>query len=190
MTRGAGTTPACVVTGAWPGSRVPVASSVVSQQSLFSDLLCGRDSSEVLPDGGAENTTAVGVHPGADILSTISGGTGCTGPYVFFSGISAYAFDGETKFLVIAIPSCLDTLAVASPDATGLAIRGAGLRVGVKFRLLVSSFSGVGFATFEISDCCEKILSRECGVSCFVYTMKRGTERTTTGVASGGSVDE
>ena len=78
---------------------------------------------------------------------------------------------------------------MASPDATGLAIRGTGLRVGVKFRLPVSSFSGVVFATFEISDCCEKILSRKCGVSCFVYAMERGTERTTTGVARGGALD-
>ena len=62
MTRGAGTTPAWVVPGAWPGSGVPGASSVVSQQSRFSDFLVSRDSSEVRPDSGAENTKAVGVH--------------------------------------------------------------------------------------------------------------------------------
>ena len=78
---------------------------------------------------------------------------------------------------------------MASTGAMVLAIRGAGLRVGVKFRLPVSSFSGVGFATVEISGCCKKILSRDCGVSCFVYAMERGTERTTTWVARGGAVD-
>ena len=47
----------------------------------------------------------------------------------------------------------------------------------------------MGFTTFEISFCCKKTLSRECGVSCFVYAMERGTERTTTGFAGGGAVD-
>ena len=69
---------------------------------------------------------------------------------------------------------------MASPDATVLAVRGAKLRGGVEFRLTVSSFSGMGLVTFEISGCCEKTLSRECGVSCFVYAMERGTERTST----------
>ena len=89
-----------------------------------------------------------------------------------------------------AFPFCLNTTAVASPDVSGLAIRGYGLGVGVKFRLPVSSFSGVGFANFEISGCCEKALSRECGVSCFVYAMERGTERTTTEFVGSGAVDE
>ena len=84
---------------------------------------------------------------------------------------------------------CLNTLAVASPDVSDLAIRGSGLGVGVKFRLPVASFSGVGFVNFQISSCCGKTFYRECGVSCFVYAMERGTERTTTGVASGGAVD-
>ena len=75
MTRGAGTTPAWVVTGAWPGSGVPVASSSVSQQSLLSDFIGGRDSSEVLTAGGAENTKVVGVPPDLGTCSSISGGT-------------------------------------------------------------------------------------------------------------------
>ena len=66
----------------------------------------------------------------------------------FFSGISACAFDGETKFLVTGPTSCLNTLGVASPDATVLTVRGAELRGGVEFRLTVSSFSGVGLVTF------------------------------------------
>ena len=61
MTRGAGTTPAGDVPGAWPGSVVPVAVSSVSQQSRFSDFFGGRDSSGVLRAGGAEKTKAVGV---------------------------------------------------------------------------------------------------------------------------------
>ena len=85
--------------------------------------------------------------------------------------------------------SGLNTFCVASPDVTVLAVRGAALRGGVEFRLAVSSVSGVGFATCEIAGCCKKTLSRECGVSCFVYAMERGTERTTTGVARGGAVD-
>ena len=80
-------------------------------------------------------------------------------------------------------------LGVGTPDATVLAVRGAELRVGVEFRLTVSSISEMGFATCEISGCCKKTLSRECGVSCFVYVMERGTERTTTGIAGGGAVD-
>ena len=88
-----------------------------------------------------------------------------------------------------AFPFCLNTLAMASPDVSGLANRGSGLRVGVKFCLPVSSFSEMGFANFEFSGCCKKTLTRECGVSCFVYAMERGTERTTTGVARGGAVD-
>ena len=190
MTRGAGATPAWDVPRAWPGSGVPVAVSSVSQQSRFSDLLGGRDSSGVLPAVGAEKTKAVGVPPDKGIFFSIGGGTGCTGPYSFFSGISACAFDGETKILVTAFPFCLNTHAVASPDVSDLAIRGSWLGVGVKFRLSVASFSGVGFAHFEISGYCKKTLSRECGVSCFVYAMERGTERTTTGVARGGAVDE
>ena len=76
-------------------------------------------------------------------------------------------------------------LGVGTPDATVIELRGTELRVGVEFCLTVSSASGMGFATCEISGCCEKTLSRECGVSCFVYAMERGTERTTTGVARG-----
>ena len=78
---------------------------------------------------------------------------------------------------------------VGSPAASGFAVRGAELRGGVEFRLTFSSCSGVGLATFEISGCCKKTLSRECGVSCFVYAMERGTERTTTGFAVSGVVD-
>ena len=63
MTRGAGATPAWVFPGAWPGSWVPLASSSVSQQSRFSNFLWGRNSSGVLPAGGAENTKVVGVPP-------------------------------------------------------------------------------------------------------------------------------
>ena len=84
---------------------------------------------------------------------------------------------------------CQIVLAVASPDAAGLTMRGSGLVVGVKSRLSVASFSGVGFARCELPGCCGKTLSRECGVSCFVYAMERGTERTTTGVARGGAVN-
>ena len=125
MTRGAGATPACDVPVAWPGSGVPVAVSSVSQQSRFSDFLGGRGSSGVLPAGGAENTKAVGVPLGAGTFFSIGGGTGCTGPYSFFSGISACAFDGETKFLVNAFPFCLNASKLASPDTAGLAIRGS-----------------------------------------------------------------
>ena len=189
MTRGAGTTPAWDAPGAWPGSGVPVASSSVSQQSRFSDFLVGRDSSELLAAVGAENTKAVRVPPDVGTFFSISGGTGCTGPYRFFSRISVCAFDGETKFLETTFPFCLNTLAMASSDASGLAIRASGLGVWVKFHLSVASFSGVWFAHFEISGYCKKTLSCECGVSCFVYAMERGTERTTTGVASGGAVD-
>ena len=56
MTRGADTTSARVVPGAWPGSVVPGASSVVSQQSRLSDFLGSRDFSEIFASGGAENT--------------------------------------------------------------------------------------------------------------------------------------
>ena len=130
MTRGAGATPAWVFPGAWPGSGVPVASSSVSQQSRFSDFLGSRDPSGVLPAGGAENTKVVGVPPGLGTCFSISGGTGCTGSYLLFSGISACAFDGETIFLVTGLHFCLNTPGVASPDATVLAVR-AGLRGGV-----------------------------------------------------------
>ena len=188
MTRGAGTTPAWVVPGAWPGSGVPVASSAVSQQSRFSDFLGCRDSSRVLPAGGAENTKVVGVPPDLGTCFPISVGTGCTGPCLFSSGISACAFDGGTKFLVNTFQFCLNTFCVASPDVTVLAVRGAGLRGGVEFRLTVSSVSGMGSTTWEVAGCCKKTLSRECGVSCFVYAMERGTERTTTGFVRGGAV--
>ena len=151
MTRGAGATPAWDVPGAWPGSGVPVAVSSVSKQSRFSDFLGGRDSSGVLPAGGAENTKAIGVLPDVGTFFSISGGTGCTGPYRFFSGISACAFDGETKFLVTGLSFCSNTFGVASPDATVLVVRGAELRDVVKFRLPVSSFSRVGFAPWEIA---------------------------------------
>ena len=90
---------------------------------------------------------------------------------------------------MIGFPSCLNTLGVASPDATVFAVRGAELRDGVEFRLTVSSVSGMGSATCEISGCCKKTLYSECGVSCFVYAMERGTERKTTGFAGGGAVD-
>ena len=166
-----------------------MASSSVSQQSRFSDFLGCRESSGVLTAGGAENTKVVGVPPDLGTCFSISAGTGCTGPYFFSSGISACAFDGETKLLVTCLPSCINTLGVVSPDATVLAVRGAGLRGGVEFCLTVSSVSWMGFATCEISGCCKKTLSRECGVSCFVYAMEQGTERTTTGFAWGGVVD-
>ena len=73
MTRGAGTTSARVVPGAWPGFEVHVASSVVSKQSRFSDFLWCRDFSEVHPDGGAVNTKAFGVPPGACVSYQIGG---------------------------------------------------------------------------------------------------------------------
>ena len=85
MTRGAGTTSAWVVPVAWPGSVVPGASSAMSHQSRLSDFLGGRDSSEVLAAGGAENTKVVGVPLGLGTCFSISGGTGCTGPYFLFS---------------------------------------------------------------------------------------------------------
>ena len=84
MTRGAGTTPAWAVPGAWPGARVPVASSSVSQQSLLGDFLGGRDSSDVLAAGGAENTKVIGVPPGVGTCFSIGGGTGCTCRASFF----------------------------------------------------------------------------------------------------------
>ena len=80
-------------------------------------------------------------------------------------------------------------LGVGTPGSTALAVRGAELRGGAEFCLTAFSFSGVGFATFEISGCCKKTLSRECGVLCFIYAMERGTERTTTGFAGGGAVN-
>ena len=127
MTRGADATPAGDVPGAWPGSGFPMAVSSVSQQSRFSDFLGGRGSSGVLPAGGAENTKAVGVPPDKGTFFSTGWGTGCTGPYSFFSGISACAFDGEEKILVTAFPFGLNTPAVASPDVAVLAIRGAKL---------------------------------------------------------------
>ena len=190
MTRGAGTTPAWVVPG--PG---------LAPGSMWLRRLCpnnlalvtswGRDSSELLAAGGAENTKAVGVPHDVGTFLSISGGTGCTGLYHFSSGISACAFDGVTKFLVSAPPPfCLGILGVVSPDAAFLAVRGGELRDGVKFRLPVSSSSWVGFDTFGISGCCEKTPSRECSVSCVVYAMERGTERTTTEVVGSSAVDE
>ena len=188
MTRGAGTTPAWAVPGAWPGSVVPVASSSVSQQSLLSDFLGGRDPSDVLTAGGAENTKVVGVPTSWGTRFSINWSTGCTGPYLFFfSGISACVFDGETKFLMTSPTSCPNTFGVASPDVTVLAVRGAELRGGVEFCLTVSSVSGMGFTNFEIFGCCEKTLSSECGVSCFVYAMERGKKRTTTGFGGSGA---
>ena len=190
MTRGAGTTPAWVVPGDWPGSVVPVASSVFSQHFRFSDFIGGHDSSGFFPDGGADKTKVLGVPHGIGALSPSSRGTGCTNPYLLFLGISACAIDGETKFLVtIPPPSCLGLLGVGSQAAAGLAVRGAVLRGGVEFRLTVSSDLGVGFAAVELSGCLKKTLSRVCGVSCFVYAMERGTERTTTGFGRGGDVD-
>ena len=186
MTRGAGTTPDWVVPGAWPGSVVHGASPSVSQQSRFSDFLVGRDSSELLAAGGVENTNAVGVPPDVGTFFSISGGTCCTGPYLFFSGISACAFDGETKILLT------DPL----PKYAWCGFSGRQGPCGPRCRAkgwgripTVSSFSGVGFATFETSGWCEKILSRDCVVSCFVYAMERGTGRTTTGIVRGGAVD-
>ena len=125
MTRGAGETPAWAAPGAWPGSVVHVASSSVSQQSLLSDFLGGRDTSDVLTACGAENTKVVGVPTGWGTCFSINGSTGCTDPYLFFSEISACAFYGETKFLVTALPSCPNTSKLASPDTAGLAIRGS-----------------------------------------------------------------
>ena len=125
MTRGADATPAWVITGAWPGSAVPVASSSVSQQSRFSDFLGGRGSSGALPAGGAEKTKAVGVLPDRGTFFSIRGGMGCTVPYSLFSGIGACAFDGEMKFLVTALPSFPNTFKLASLDTAGLAIRGS-----------------------------------------------------------------
>ena len=82
MTRGAGTTLAWVVPGALPGSGIPLASSVVSQQSLFSNFRGGRHSSGVFLDGRAEKTKVVGVPPGIGALHQSGGGTGCTSPYL------------------------------------------------------------------------------------------------------------
>ena len=81
-------------------------------------------------------------------------------------------------------------LGVGSPAAAVFAVRGAGLRGGVEFRLTVSSNLWMGFTTVEISGCLKKTLSRECGVSCFVYAMERETERTTTGFERGRVADE
>ena len=145
-----------------------------------------RGSSGVLRAGGAEKTKAVGVPPDKGTFFAIGGGTGCTVPYSLFSGIGACAFDGETKILVTPFPFCQIGFVVASPDTVGLAIRGSGLGVGVKSRLPVAR---LGVANCEVPGCCEKTFSRECGVSCFVYAMERGTERTTTGVARGGAVN-
>ena len=65
---------------------------------------------------------------------------------------------------------------MGSPAASGIAVRGAGLRGVVEFRLTVSSGLGVGFTAVELSGCLKKTLSHECGVSCFVCAMERGTE--------------
>ena len=77
-------------------------------------------------------------------------------------------------------------LYVGTPDATVLAVRGAGLRGGVEFHLTVSSVSGMGFTTCEISVCCKKTLSRECGVS-FLY-MRWNVERNGRHLGSRGAV--
>ena len=49
-------------------------------------------------------------------------------------------------------------LGVGSPAASALAVRGAGLRGGVKFRLTVSSDLGVGLAAVELSGCSKNAL--------------------------------
>ena len=90
---------------------------------------------------------------------------------------------------MINLPSCLEILDVGSPAAAVLAVWGDELMGGVEIRLTVSSDLGVGFTAVEISDCFKNPLPRECGVSCFVYAMERGTELTTTGFGRGGAVD-
>ena len=79
---------------------------------------------------------------------------------------------------------------MGSPAAAVLAVRGDGLRGGVEFSLTVSSYLWMGFTTVEISGCLKKTLSREYGVSCFVYAMDLGTELTTTGFGRSGAFDE
>ena len=78
---------------------------------------------------------------------------------------------------------------MGSPAAAVLAVRGAELVGGVEFRPTVSRDWWMGFATVEISSCFKNTLSLECGVSCFVRAMERGTERTTTGFGRSGAVD-
>ena len=129
MTGGAGTTSAWVVPGTWPGSGVNVVSSVVSQRSLFSDFLCVRDLSEVLPDGGTENTKAVVVPTGTDVFSTISGGTVVLARTSSFYGISACTIDGETIFLATVPHFDPEILGVVSSACWGLAVSGAVLVV-------------------------------------------------------------
>ena len=151
------------------------------QQSRFSDFRGGRDSSDILPDGGAEKTKVVGVPPGVSAFSPIGGGTGCTGPYFLFSGISARAIDGETIFLATTPPpSGLERLGVSFPASAVPAVRGLELRGGVEFGLPGSSDFVVGSTVVDVSVYFKKTLSRDCGVSCFVYAMEHGTERTTT----------
>ena len=81
-------------------------------------------------------------------------------------------------------------LGVGSPAASGLAVPGAGRRGGDEFYLAIPSVSGMGFAAVELSGCRKETLSRECGVSCFVYAMERETELTTNGFEMGGVVHE
>ena len=80
---------------------------------------------------------------------------------------------------------------MGSSASAVLAVRGTELLGGVKLRLTVSNDFGMGFTAAEISGCFKRALSRECGVSCFVYAMERGTEQTTTGLTGGSaSMDE
>ena len=78
---------------------------------------------------------------------------------------------------------------VVSSACGDLAVRSAELMGGVGFRLNIFKGFGVGFTVGGFSGCFEKTLSHECGVSCFVYAMERGTERTTTGFDGGSAVD-
>ena len=133
----------------------------MSQQSRFSDFLGGRGYSEILHDGGAEKRNVFAVPPGVSAFFTIGGGTGCTGQYFLFSGISASAIDGETKFWATVPPCDPESLGVVSSACRDLAVSSAELRGGVEFRLTISNDFGVGFTAVEISGCPKKDFSSE-----------------------------
>ena len=121
----------------------------------------GRDSSEVLPDGGTENTKAVCVPTCADIFSPISGGTGCTGPYFLFRGISACAIDGKTKCLATGSPFDPEIRGVIFSACGDSSRRSTELNGGVEFLLTISNDFVVGFTAVGISGCSKKDFYRE-----------------------------
>ena len=107
----------------------------MSQQSLLSNFLGGRDSSEVITAGGAENTKVVGVPLAWALVSRLVWVRVVRVRTSSFRELVRAHLTVRRNFLVTGLHSCLNTLGVASPDAAVLAVRGAELSSGVEFRL-------------------------------------------------------